>query len=146
MQNYEVLYIVSSQFTEAELPKIRTKVDEILIKYGAVIGYQESMGKRKLAYPIDKQAHGYYIITEFELEDGSKIEKINTDLKLDKDIVRAQIIAKPKITKEEIEHRHRAERVAEEGGERKAPTATDGKKKNLDEKLDEILQNSDVSL
>ena len=158
MNNYELLYIVSNQYTEDELGLIREKVNALLVKYGAVIGYQEFMGKKKLAYPINKANHGYYIITEFELENGSALASITNDLKLDKEVLRAQIIAKPKITEAEIERQKRQRaRAAEEAKpgadlnskkeERSSTKKKETKKvdmKQLDEKLDEILKDDAI--
>ena len=162
MKNYELLYIVSSQFTDNEVPAVKEKVNALLQKNGAVIGYEEFIGKRKLAYPIKKSLHGYYIAAEFELEDGSKIKELNETLKLDKDVLRAQIIAKAKITQAEIERKKRhAEEPSEVSGEapaeksspiepmeeEKKTAKTPDKKikmKDLDEKLDEILQDNNL--
>lgn len=158
MANYELLYIVGNQFTEAELPDVRAKVDALLTKRGAVIGYQDLMGKRKLAYPINKQMHGYYVVTEFEVEDTSVIAAITNELRLDKEILRAQIIAKTQITAEEIardkklkEKEREAQRQQlnqREGEEDDAPKPRKPKAptKNLDQKLDEILTTNDVNL
>ncbi len=154
MRNYELLYIVSNQYTEDELGKIKLKIDEQLKKNGGVLGYHEMLGKRKLAYPINKFNHGYYVVSEFELEDGSKLKAINENLRLDKEILRAQIVTKEKITPEEIvklkaqrEANPENETASGETEERPAPKTVKPVKaekkadiKNLDEKLDEILQ------
>ncbi len=119
MKNYELFYIVSNQYTEDEAKKIQEKVDAIITKFGAVIGFQEFLGKRKLAYPINKVAHGYYIVTEFELEEGANMIKIDNELRLDKEILRAQIIQKHKITEKEIarQKKQRSEASRLEGTE-----------------------------
>ena len=52
MKNYELLYIVSNQYTEDELKTIKDKVNTLLQKYGGVLGFTEFLGKKKLAYPI----------------------------------------------------------------------------------------------
>ena len=109
MKNYELLYIISNQYTEDEAKSIKEKIDGVIKSHGGVIGYENLMGKRKLAYPIDKIAHGYYTLTEFELEDGTKLKEINDFLRLDKEILRAQVIAKKKITPEEIERQKKQE-------------------------------------
>lgn len=154
MNNYELLYIVSNKYTEDELRPIKEKVNTLLGKYGGQLGYQEFLGKKKLSYPIDKIGHGYYMVIEFELEDGSAIETITNDLKLDKEILRAQIIAKPKITEKEIERQKRQRaRAAEEArpntdsikrpSDKPVEKKAEAKKvnmKQLDEKLEEILK------
>ena len=166
MKNYELFYIVPNQYTEDEAKKIQEKVDNLLKKFGAVIGFQEFLGKRKLAYPINKVAHGYYIVTEFELEEGANMIKIDTELRLDKEILRAQIIQKHKITEKEIarQKKQRSEASRLEGinpeerthshshvHAKPAPIEKVEKKEKekvgiekLDEKLDEMLKDDNI--
>ena len=151
-KNYELLYIVSNQYTEDDLKTIKEKVNSILQKYGGVLGFSEFLGKKKLAYPINKINHGYYVVTEFELADPTVVKTISNDLKLDKEVLRAQIIAKPKITLAEIERqkRQRARAVEEakpKTEEKKFIKPKEVKKtamKNLDDKLDEILSDDAI--
>ena len=152
MKNYELLYIVSNQYTEDELQTIKEKVNSILQKYGGVLGFSEFLGKKKLAYPIDKINHGYYVVAEFELEDPTMVKSINNDLKLDKEVLRAQIITKPKITPEEIERQKRqraraAEDAKSKTEEKRVVKPKEVKKKemkNLDDKLAEILSDDTI--
>ncbi|OQA36780.1 MAG: 30S ribosomal protein S6 [Parcubacteria group bacterium ADurb.Bin326] len=163
MKNYELLYIIPNQYTEDEAKGIKEKIDGVIKSHGGVIGYENLMGKRKLAYPIDKIAHGYYILTEFELEDGTKLKEINDFLRLDKEILRAQVIAKKKITPEEIERQKkqeaefkeietkddRSERPARAPRKEERPVAKEKVEKKveakpLDEKLNEILSGDDI--
>lgn len=153
MHNYELLYIIPNQYTDEEAKKIKEKIDQMLKGFGGVINHEEDMGKKKLAYPIGQVAHGYYFLTEFELEDGRKLKEINNFLRLDKEILRAQIIVKKKLTAEEIEkNKKRAEAKAKfeaknEKAEIKPAKSSDSKKvdiKNLDEKLEEILKTDDL--
>lgn len=147
MKNYELLYIISNQYTEDEFGTIKDKVHSLLEKQGATLGFQEFLGKKKLSYPIDKVNHGYYSVVEFELEDGNAIATMTNDLKLDREILRAQIIAKPKITEKEIalQKRQRAKAAQEAVStpvEKPAAKKEVRKKvdmKKLDEKLDELL-------
>lgn len=152
MKNYELLYIVSNQYTEDELKTIKEKINALLQKYGAVLGFGEFLGKKKLAYPINKINHGYYVVAEFELEDPTVVKAISNDLKLDKEVLRAQIISKPKITQAEIERQKRqrakaAEEAKPKTEEKKVVKPKESKKmemKNLDEKLDEILRDDAI--
>ena len=152
IKNYELFYLVSNQYTEDELKTIKEKVNSILKKYGGQLGYSESLGKKKLAYPINKINHGYYVITEFELADPTLMKSISNDLKLDKEVLRAQLIAKPKITLMEIERQKRqrakaAEEAKPKAEERPMAKQKESKKvdmKQLDEKLDEILKDDAI--
>lgn len=161
MQNYELLYIIPNQYTDDEAKKIKGKVDAMLKSFGAILGLEEDMGKKKLAYPIGQVAHGYYFLNEFELADGSKLAEINNNLRLDKEILRAQIITKQKLTPEQIEKAKKREaarsrmmkETAEKEAAKTAPAAgshaakAEAKKvdiKNLDEKLEEILKSDNL--
>lgn len=155
MKNYELLYIVSAQFTEEELESIKNEINQLIEKYGGQIGYQDLLGKKKLAYPIDKVVHGYYILTEFELEDGSVIKDINQAIKLNKKINRGQIIAKTKISDKEIEKKKQRafkpiDKSPYQSRPEKKPTTSPkpGSEKisreKLDEKLDEILKSDNI--
>jgi small subunit ribosomal protein S6 len=169
MRNYELLYIVSNQFTDEEAKTVSQKVNAMIAKYGGTIGYEDNMGKKKLAYPINHALHGYYFCTEFESDEPTKIKDLTNDLKLDKEVLRAQIIIKPKITAEEIEQKknrvdqildeldtqsqvspirerreERKEEKTEPAAEEQKPSAKPVKTKNLDEKLDELLKDDTV--
>lgn len=152
MQNYELLYIVANQYTEEEAKNIQAKVNAMLEKNGAILGYQENMGKKKLAYPINHIAHGYYFLVEFELEDGTKLKDINENLRLDKEILRAQIVIKKEKTTEAELKKQKEKRERNSGEEKEtAKPATEKPErtkkadmKNLDEKLDEILKTDDL--
>jgi small subunit ribosomal protein S6 len=149
MNNYELLYIVSNQYTDDEAKKIKERIDEVIKSFGGIIGSEEDMGKKKLAYPINQVAHGYYFLTEFELEDGPKLKDINNLLRLDKEILRAQIINKPKPTAKQLEKIRKQEAYrAKTGKAEDKPIKPETEKKvdikNLDEKLDEILKTDDL--
>jgi small subunit ribosomal protein S6 len=152
MNNYELLYIVANQYTEEEAKNIQSKVNSMIEKIGGVLGYQENMGKKKLAYPINHVAHGYYFLAEFELEDGTKLKDISENLRLDKEILRAQIVTKKEKTTEAELKKQKALREKNSTEEKETATPTTEKPertkkadmKDLDEKLDEILKTDDL--
>jgi len=157
MKNYELLYIISNQYTDDEAKQISDKVNQMLLSHEAALGYSENLGKRKLAYPINKVAHGYYVLVEFELADGTKLGEISNWLRLDKEILRAQIIAKKKMTPEEIEKQKQQNlemkeiEKTEDKADKPAFVEKKPKKeekkietKNLDDKLNEILTGDEL--
>jgi len=167
MKNYELLYIVSNQYTESEANGIKNKVNELITKKGGVIGYEETLGKRKLAYPINHVSAGYYFLQEFEMENGEMLKEISNELRLDKEILRAQVITKKKISAEEIERNKKmateeaqAEALEEVENSQPQPALSETKEtdettetktekpkkemKKLDDKLEEILTSEDL--
>ena len=82
MQNhYELLYLISGAYTEEELATIKEKVKNLIAKFEGQITFEDSFGKKKLAYPIKKAFHGYYLLYEFDL-DGERLKDLSNGLKL----------------------------------------------------------------
>ena len=162
--HYEMLYIISNRYTEEESKKIAEKVKELIKKEGGEITYEEEWGKKKLAYPINHFNYGYYSLVEFDLE-VDKLEKVNTTMRIMKEILRHAIIRKAKLTPEEIQKEKEKARAAikklreekeskEEPKEEKVEEKKEEKKeskekkkidlKQLDEKLDKLLEVDDL--
>ncbi|MFH1142272.1 MAG: 30S ribosomal protein S6 [Candidatus Uhrbacteria bacterium] len=90
---YELLYIVSSSFADAEVEGVQKKIAGIITEVGGQISRDESLGKIKLAYPINHVRHGTYILVHFEAEpEQSNI--INNKLRLTEEVLR-HTITKP---------------------------------------------------
>ena len=79
MNYYEILYIVHPALEGGHLQDITKSVDELLEKNGAKVKVQDNWGRKRLAYPIDKQNYGSYILTQFE-SDGKTNDTILKDL------------------------------------------------------------------
>jgi len=62
MRNYEIMFIVNPNATEEEIDKINAQIENIITSGGGTINKIEKMGKRRLAYEVDKQREGYYVL------------------------------------------------------------------------------------
>jgi len=151
--HYELLYIVANKFTEDDLKKINKNVNQLLEDNGAKITYKEDWGKKKFCFPINHGRFGYYQFVEFDVE-SSKVEKINTDLRLSNEVLRHMIVNHaPKTAKQiEVEKRLAEKRAAKatkkiDDKVQKKETPKPKKKvdaKELNEKLDKILETDDL--
>jgi len=152
--HYEMLYIISNKFTEDELKPIREKVGKTITDNGGAVTYAEEWGKKKFTYPIEHFHHGYYQLLEFDLE-ADKVAGLDRTFRLSNEILRHMLVAKPVRSTEEIEAEKRAaeKRVAkmkekEEKEIKKEEKKPEKKKlvdlKDLDEKLDKILETDDL--
>jgi len=147
---YELLYILSSQYTEDEVPPLAEKVNKMLEKYGAKITKGENLGKKKLAYPIKKFYQGYYMLNEFELE-GKNVDSLSTQLKLSDEILRHIIVKnppkmeiRPLLAKKKIEAPKIQENTVETDKIKKEDETEKIKLEDLDKKLDEILDTDNL--
>lgn len=157
--HYELLYILPNQFTQEEAKKINDKVQKMITDNQGEITYSEDWGKKKLAYPIAHNSHGYYYLIEFDIA-GEQMEKIEEWLKMNRDILRHQIVKAKKRTQEEKEQekekraqaKHKEEieeEKREEEEKKKKEEESRGKEdktdlKDLDKKLDDILDSHDL--
>ncbi|MGB9592338.1 MAG: 30S ribosomal protein S6, partial [Candidatus Kryptoniota bacterium] len=61
MRNYELVMIARPDLEENALTEIITKVTNWINENGGQIEKVDQWGKRKLAYPINKQTEGHYV-------------------------------------------------------------------------------------
>jgi len=147
--HYELLYLVPANYTEEELVPIKEKVKELIAKFKGEITFEDTYGKKKLAYPIGKNFAGYYLLYEFYLP-GEKLSDLNRGLKLTKEVLRHIIVAKKfQSASDKAAEKQAAEKRAEnleskiDEKEKEKEKEKDKDKiqlKDLDQKLDEILE------
>lgn len=91
MNKYELLYIVGTQYTDAEVAEIQTKVAGMLEKVGAKIISNEVIGKIRLAYIIKKARHGSYVLVYFDAE-PSVVAAFNRQMELMEEVLRHTLL------------------------------------------------------
>jgi small subunit ribosomal protein S6 len=62
MRNYEIMFIVNPNATEEEIDKINGQIENIVTSGGGKVEKLEKMGKRRLAYEVDKHREGFYVL------------------------------------------------------------------------------------
>lgn len=87
MNCYETLFVVKPTLTEQEIASQITKIKDVLAKEGAELIATDDIGMRKLAYTVAKQNRGYYTVLYYKA-DGSKINEIERNLKINEDIIK----------------------------------------------------------
>ncbi len=65
--NYEVLMLFSVAKGEEATEALKTKFLE-LISANGTLGEVEEWGKRRLAYPVNDEPEGYYVLANFTAE------------------------------------------------------------------------------
>ena len=91
MKYFETLYIVNPNFEQSRLDTIIKDVEENVGKFSNVIGHN-IWGKKRLAYQIDNQKYGTFVLLNFETEEGSSIAGFESYMKLNISVLRAQTI------------------------------------------------------
>lgn len=125
MKNYELLYIISSNITPQEVKAVFGEVNDIVLglkgkiletpqnhpflradSQGQNKDEQKSLAglpvtKKRLAYPVEKNKNGYYVLNNLELE-TDKIIELDKKIKLVKNVLRHLIIKAEPMSQEEI--------------------------------------------
>jgi len=92
MNEYELMYIVPTSYTEEELGTIESHVAELIAKHGGTIARTARLGKFRFAYPIHHERFGYYVLARFTAERAS-VAGIEAGLRLNqKEILRHLIL------------------------------------------------------
>jgi len=152
MPHYELTYIVSAAIAETEYPMIQQKISQLITSLAqGKITSDNILGRKKLAYPINKEKYGHYVAVEFDA-DPSGIQELDRQLKLDKSLLRHLLISKQLLSPEQLAEQEagqakiRAKRQSKqvivekkEKISKKKATAKPIDLDKLDEKLEEIL-------
>ena len=87
MNKYENLYVINAELTEEEIKSVSEKFAKVITDNGGEIEKIDEWGKRRLAYPINYQTEGYYVLVLFASEGGVPAE-LQRNLKNDERIMR----------------------------------------------------------
>ncbi len=71
MRRYELMFVADPRLSDEEVVELSQDFQKMITDEGGVIAKEESWGKRKLAYPIDKLTEGHYVLLHVQCEDGS---------------------------------------------------------------------------
>ena len=90
MNKYEIMFILKSNEEEA----IKNEVSElksIITDMKGVITDEKEMGNRKLAYPINKEANGYYYVINCDAN-SETIAEFDRKARINENVIRHMII------------------------------------------------------
>lgn len=72
--------------------KLKTKFFDLISKNGT-LGEVDEWGKRKLAYPINYEAEGYYVVANFQSDESFPAE-LDRVINITDGVLRSLIVAK----------------------------------------------------
>lgn len=91
MQKYEAIFVISTKQDEESIKATVEKFSTLISENGTLTSVDE-WGKRKLAYLINKEAEGYYVLFTFESETAFPAE-LDRVSKITDGVLRSMIIA-----------------------------------------------------
>ena len=92
MQKYEAIFVISTKQDEESIKATVEKFSTLISENGTLTSVDE-WGKRKLAYLINKEAEGYYVLFTFESEAAFPAE-LDRVINITDGVLRSLIVAK----------------------------------------------------
>ena len=90
-RQYELVFIIRPDLDEEGHDGVVEQVAQTLVSLGGEVTATDPWGKRKLAYPIRKQAEGYYVRMEIEFPKDS-IRELDRSLRLTEPVLRHLVV------------------------------------------------------
>ena len=118
MREFETTFIVQPEISDEGLQAIRSRLDAILARHGAVRLMCDDLGRKRLAYEIRRFQKGHYLELVY-LDKGPVVPEIERALRLDDSVLRFLTVqVSPHV--EDIEKRRADAAALEEERARKA--------------------------
>ena len=91
MRTYEALFIIHPEQGESEVQTIAKEVEDLITADGGSIVRSEIWGKRRLAYEVQRQNEGTYVLIRFESDPGFNL-KLEGYFRLSETIIRSLVV------------------------------------------------------
>lgn len=128
LNQYEIAVLYHPDL-EIDLAKAEDRVKKIIADNGGEITKTDNWGKRKLAYPINKQEHAVYVFYDV-LMPAENVQKAEQTLNITDEIIRFLI------TKPDLKAKAKAEALKAEKA-KKAAESNDEDEESTDDKEEE---------
>lgn len=92
LRNYEIVMVFSLSKGDEAVEKLKTKFTDLIAKNGT-LGEVEEWGKKKLAYDINYESEGYYILANFQSDEKFPAE-LDRVINITDGVLRSLIVAK----------------------------------------------------
>lgn len=92
LKKYEIVMVFSLANGDQQVEVLKEKFTE-LIKKNGTLGEVETWGKRRLAYPINYEKEGYYMVFNFTSDENFPAE-LDRVINITDGVLRSLIVAK----------------------------------------------------
>jgi small subunit ribosomal protein S6 len=84
---YEVMYIVDPGTAEDDVTRLSENLRQVVADQGGTVTKTENMGRRNLAYPINRKSEGIYMLFEVE-GTGREIAELERRMRVNDQVMR----------------------------------------------------------
>lgn len=124
-RTYEVMFIADPETSDENIGKLNEAVGKLVETEGGSVVKIDDIGRRKLAYPINKKKEGYYVLFEIE-GSGQEIAELERRMRVNDTIMRYMTVRVDEERKAADKKRTKREtRQSKRGGFRNAEEANE---------------------
>jgi small subunit ribosomal protein S6 len=87
LRDYELVFIVNPEVGDEAIQGTIDRVHGFIQERGGEVKECEQWGKRRLAYPIKRQAEGFYVVSQIKVE-PEEVRALEGNLDLAEDVLR----------------------------------------------------------
>jgi small subunit ribosomal protein S6 len=111
-RTYEVMYIVDPETADDKIGKLNEAVGKLIEKEGGTLVRMDDVGRKRMAYPIQKKTEGYYVLFEID-GSGQEIAELERRMRVNDMILRYITVRVDEERKAADRKREKRERRAE---------------------------------
>jgi len=127
-RTYEIVFIVNPDADDAEVMRLTEAIQKIITDQGGIVTKTEMMGRRQLAYEINHQRDGVYVLLEVE-GSGAEIAELERRMRVNDRVLRY-------ITVRVDEDRRRAEKLKDRRARKAAKRPAPGEHRRRGERME----------
>jgi small subunit ribosomal protein S6 len=93
MRKYEILLILPAEADDKVVSAVTDRISQAFSQSGGQVGKVDKWGKRRLAFEINRQAEGFYLIVEAQAEPEA-IKELDRVLALADEVMRFKVVVR----------------------------------------------------
>lgn len=93
MRDYELTFIIQPDLEDEDRSTLVEQVHDWIATAGGSVIKADHWGQRRLAYPIQKIRHGYYVLMHIHI-DGDQIRELERRMQISEQILRYLTVRK----------------------------------------------------
>lgn len=93
MREYECLLILPADADEATVGTVTDRIQRVVAKHSGEVRGVDRWGRRRLAFEIEHQSEGYYVVVEFTA-DPARIGELDRALQLADEVLRFKVVVR----------------------------------------------------
>jgi small subunit ribosomal protein S6 len=93
MREYETVFIARPNITDSTHQQINERLNGLISRHSGRLFYAKSLGRKTLAYPIEKEIKGIYTCLDYAA-DSTAVQEIERVLKYDENVIRFLTVVK----------------------------------------------------